>query len=197
MQTTERVLPLPVVGAKRIYLLTFFTVITIAPFFIAHVQLLTGPLVNAVLILACVLLGPTEAVTLGLFPSTVALMSGLLPLAFAPMVPFIIISNAIYVLGFAWSNGKSRKSRNTKKSMKADSSPSSISSFSSISFSIIFASVLKYLFLVAVVRIVMSRFIDGASLPTLTFMMGLPQLITALIGGAIALAILSVLKRRA
>ena len=52
---------------------------------------------NAVLIIAAVLLSPFEAVLIGLVPSAVALSSGLLPLALAPMVPFIMIGNAILV----------------------------------------------------------------------------------------------------
>ena len=70
---------LSILQAKVILFAVFLAVVTMVPAFI-HIQWVTGPMVNAVLILALVLIGPMEAVLLGLMPSTVALSAGLLPL---------------------------------------------------------------------------------------------------------------------
>ncbi|MCD4762172.1 iron hydrogenase, partial [bacterium] len=60
------------------------------PMFI-HLQWLTGPLVNAILILALFLIGIRSALVLCMIPSLMALASGLLPAVLAPVVPFIMI----------------------------------------------------------------------------------------------------------
>ena len=66
-------------------------VATIAPLF--HQQWVTGPIVNAMFIMAVALLGVQNAILLCLLPSTIALSVGLLPAILAPVIPFIIISN--------------------------------------------------------------------------------------------------------
>src|SRR4030042_5782846 len=77
-------------------------VVAIVPRFI-HNQFITGPLVNAALIIGVVTLGTGPAVTIGLVPSVIALSSGLLPAPLAPMVPFIMISNAILIVVFNYT----------------------------------------------------------------------------------------------
>jgi len=67
------------------------------PFFI-HQQLITGPIINAILILSVLLLGVRAAVLIALLPSLIALSSGLLPASLAPAVPFIMLSNIILIL---------------------------------------------------------------------------------------------------
>jgi len=69
---------------------------TFLPFFI-HQQFLTGPIVNAILILTLFLCGIRSAITLALIPSLMALSGGLLPAVLAPVVPFIMISNCILI----------------------------------------------------------------------------------------------------
>lgn len=73
-----------------------FVVATILPFFF-HVQLVTGPLINAMLILATVILGLRWALVLSIIPSIMALAGGLLLPFMAPVVPFIILSNMLMV----------------------------------------------------------------------------------------------------
>jgi hypothetical protein len=63
-------------------------------------QLLTGVVVNAALLIACVELGPGAAISIGVLPSLFAVMSGALPAALAPLVPFIMVGNALLVLVF-------------------------------------------------------------------------------------------------
>src|SRR3989344_2590592 len=77
---------------------------TVAPLF--HQQWLTGPIVNAMFLIAVVLLGSQNAIVLALLPSTIALGVGLLPAILAPMIPFIIISNVIFVLAFHYLREK-------------------------------------------------------------------------------------------
>lgn len=76
-------------------------VASILPRFI-HNQFITGPIINATLFLGAVTLGTGNAILVGLVPSVVALSSGLLPMPLAPMVPFIMISNAVLIIVFNW-----------------------------------------------------------------------------------------------
>ena len=136
-----------------------------------HSQYLTGPIVNAMLFLATVLLGPFEAVMIGILPSTVALTSGLLPLPLAPMVPFIMISNAIMVACFHYI-GKKR-----------------------FSLAVFAASLVKFAFLYSVVTLLMKTMLAEPLVQALSVMMGYPQFITAIAGGVIAYLILKGMKK--
>jgi len=60
-------------------------------------QMITGPLVNALLIVSAVTVGLPAAIMAGALPSLVALVRGLLPLPMAAMVPYIILGNAALV----------------------------------------------------------------------------------------------------
>jgi hypothetical protein len=64
-------------------------------------QAIVSPLVNATLLLSLIYLGQNQAYIMAILPSTVALSSGLLPVIMAPMIPFIILSNIIYLRTFA------------------------------------------------------------------------------------------------
>lgn len=136
-----------------------------------HNQFITGPIVNATLFLGTYYLGNGPAILVGLVPSVVALSSGLLPLPLAPMVPFIMISNAILIIVFNWA----RK----------------------INFGagVIVSSLAKYLFLYLTASFVISKIMPAtlASKATLV-MMAWPQLVTALIGALITFGIIKVLK---
>ena len=136
-----------------------------------HSQYVTGPLVNAMLILAVVLLGPFEAVMIGIIPSAVALSSGLLPLPLAPMVPFIMISNALLIGLFA-SLYKSN-----------------------FAVGVIIGGLVKFAFLYAIVTWLMQTMLSGALVSKLAIMMGYPQFLTALAGGIIAYLILKGIKK--
>jgi hypothetical protein len=150
-----------------------FAAITLGPLTMIHTQWLTGPLVNTMLLLTAALVGPLEAAILGFFPSPIALMSGLLPGAFAPMIPFIMTGNAIYILGFHFLRNRSA------------------------ALGVILGSTLKFCFLILTARLIVAPFLPASPASTLSLMMGLPQLFTALIGGAIALPVISFLSARA
>lgn len=142
---------------------------TILPLF--HQQWLTGPMVNAVLYVAVVLLGTQNAIILGLLPSTIALAVGLLPPVLAPMIPFIIISNTIMVVSFA-----ALKEKNYWLGI-------AVSSF------------VKFVFLWSTSYVVVNLLLKKEIASTVSTMMAWPQLFTALIGGIIAYTFLKSIKK--
>jgi hypothetical protein len=142
---------------------------------VIHQQFLVGPIVNALLILSFLHLGKSHAFFLALIPSTVALSRGLLPLALAPMVPFIMISNCLYIEVFARLEGSSR-----------------VKNF----LAILLASAVKTAFLFAIAKILMENILVGGLASHIAMMMSWPQFATAILGGFMALVINEVLKKQ-
>jgi len=146
------------------------------PFFL-HLQWLTGPVINAILILILFLAGVRSALAVALIPSLMALAGGLLPAVLAPAVPFIMISNALYVLSidriYDWSKNSS----------------------SGYWQGVLIGSILKFAFLYISVSWITKLLIKQDLAVAVAKMMSWPQLITALLGGVIAWAILKWLKR--
>lgn len=136
-----------------------------------HQQWITGPMVNAMLFIAVVLIGLSNAMILALLPSTIALSVGLLPAVMAPMIPFIMISNVVMVMAF---------DRLWKKEFWSG---------------IVVGSVLKFLFLWSTSTIVVNLIIKKELASAIVTMMSWPQLVTALIGGLIAYAFLKSIKK--
>ena len=64
-------------------------------------QLVTGPAVNALLLLAVILVGPAAAVLIGCLTPLVALLVGIIPPIMLPMVPVIMLANATLVAVFS------------------------------------------------------------------------------------------------
>lgn len=97
-----------ILNKKALISLTTFVfltiIITIVPLF--HFQPITGPLVNAILFIGASLLGLEYALLIGLIPSVIALSTGLLPAILSPMVPFIMLSNAILIVTFIFFKKK-------------------------------------------------------------------------------------------
>lgn len=140
-----------------------------------HQQFLTGPIINALLILSFLYLGKSQAFFLALIPSTVALSRGLLPLPLAPMVPFIMISNCIYILVFAKFQTKSQ----TKNFL-----------------AIFLAATIKTLFLFFISKLLMENILAAPLASKIATMMSWPQMWTAILGGIMALLISSALKKK-
>ncbi|MFH0740129.1 MAG: ECF transporter S component [bacterium] len=153
-----------------VYFATLLGVSIIAPLF--HFQPITGPIVNACLFIATALLGVQAGIMLGLLPSLVALSVGTLPTPLAPMVPFIMASNAIMVVVFA-----------------------SVRHMSD-TVAIISASVLKFLFLFSTSYIVIHLITQKPIAQKAATVMSWPQLTTALLGGLLAFAFLKVLHNQ-
>ncbi len=155
----------------KLFVFAFFlTVSIVLPAFI-HAQWITGPIINASLLLATILIGPMEAVLLGLMPSTVALSTGLLPFPLAPMVPFIMIGNAILIISFHYLKGQNYALR------------------------LGISALLKFAFLHYAVVLVMSKFLENPLVSKLMIMMSWPQFFTAVIGGIIIYPIIKSLKK--
>lgn len=138
--------------------------------FLIHQQIITGPIVNAILILALFLTGLRSALLIACLPSFMAFAGGLLPSALAPTIPFIIISNIIYVLTINYIAKKS------------------------YFFGAFIASGLKFVFLLMSVNIIAALFIKGNLIMAVGRMMGITQFMTALLGAAIAYPILKYKK---
>ncbi|MFH1522539.1 MAG: ECF transporter S component [Patescibacteria group bacterium] len=152
------------------------SIATLLPFFI-HLQWITGPIINAVLIITLFLVGIRSALVVCLVPSLMALSGGLLPAILAPAVPFIMISNVVLVLTVDWlyNNFKS-ENKGYWLGVLAGAGLKFVFLFTSVSF--IVKLLLKQELAVKVVQI-----------------MSWPQFATAVVGGMIAWVVLKWLKR--
>ncbi len=149
---------------------------SILPFFI-HLQWLTGPIVNAILILVLFLVGIRSAMVVALVPSLMALAGGLLPAVLAPAVPFIMIGNAIYILCID-------RIYEASKSLNHG-----------YWVGVIIGSGIKFIFLFFSVNLISKLLIKQELAVKVAQMMSWPQFATAVMGGMIAWIILKWLKR--
>lgn len=155
---------LSVLTIKRESVLTILVLIAVAvaaPILIKQ-QLITGTIVNAALIIATITLSARDGLLVGLLPSTIALATGLLFPALAPMVPFIIVGNAILVLTVAY--------------------------FKKFNYwvAIGVGALLKFVFLYGTSTVVIGLLVNKQVAPVVAQMMSWPQLFTALAGGLVA-----------
>ncbi len=125
------------------------------------IQWLTGPGINAILILAAAYTDTYSASILGLLTPVMAFLFGIMPIAI--VVPFIMISNIIYILFY-----KLQYSNN-------------------IFVAISLASIMKFLVLAFAVKFIISV------PPGVAYALSTPQLFTAVLGGAIASLIIKYL----
>ena len=163
-----------ILNREKVLALTSFALIAglsiLAPLF--KIQMATGPMVNALLFIATIILGPYAAILIGLLPSAFSLSAGLLPFLLAPMIPFIMLSNAILVLTFNYFQQKNYW------------------------LGIFSASILKYAFLLITSQTLINLFLKGApAAKAVAIMMSWPQLVTALIGGVVAYIFLKFIKK--
>jgi len=160
-----------------VYFSALLGVSIVAPLF--HFQPITGPIVNACLFIATAILGVQAGIMLCLLPSLVALSVGALPTPLAPMIPFIMASNAIMVVIFA---------NITRKEL---------GSFFPLNFfvGVALAGISKFLFLFSTSYIVIHLISQKPIAQKASQMMSWPQLTTALLGGLIAFAFLKFYKR--
>jgi len=136
--------------------------------YLIHIQWITGPIVNAILILTLLKFGFRNAIILATVPSLMALSGGLLPIVLAPVVPFIMIGNVILILcvDWAYNNFKDKKKGYWT--------------------GVIAGASLKFLFLFLSVNIISGLLIQQELAIKVAQMMSWPQLYTALLGGVIA-----------
>ena len=128
-------------------------------------QFITGPLINTVLYLAAMIVGWQGGMLIGILTPVIASIRGILPPPLTPLIPFIALGNSILVILFFWLQSKNKIA------------------------GIIIASLAKFLLLVSAVKLVVQV------PPAIAQMMSLPQLITALAGGAIALVLAHFFKK--
>jgi len=170
MRNLERVLS---PSNKMVLILVYFVLLigvaTLAP--LLRQQFLTGPIVNATLFISTIILGVQAGILVGLVPSLIALSVGLLPSVLAPMVPFIMMGNAILIIGFNYLKEKNYW------------------------IGIICASILKFIFLFSTSSIVINLLLKKEVASQVAMMMGPCQLFTAIIGGIVAYLFLRIIKR--
>jgi len=140
------------------------------PFYI-HLQWLTGPLVNAVLIITLFLVGVRCALVLCMVPSMMSLSGGLLPAVLAPAIPFIMFSNVILILtiDYFYNNIKNK--------------------FNGFWVGAIMGSLLKFSFLYFSINIVSSLLIKQELASKITQIFSVAQLLTALVGSGFCIFI--------
>ncbi len=155
---------------------SFSTVAIGLPFFV-HNQLITGSIINAMLILALMLLGIRSAIFLALFPSVVALSSGLLPALLAPIIPFIMISNILLVVVLDYSLNLFKKERVGYVS------------------GVVIGAFIKFSFLYLSVNIIAELLVKKEMIVKVAQIMSSMQFFTALAGGVIALSVLGLMGR--
>lgn len=134
-------------------------------------QMITGTLVNFLLFSSAVLLGRKVALSFCVFPSVISLASGLLPFVLAPVIPFVVLSNAILVLSFDFLRKKSQY------------------------FAVVLSSLLKFLFLSTTSSLVLGMFNKPVA-DKVAVMMSYPQFFTALAGGFLAILFLGIINNK-
>jgi hypothetical protein len=165
-QTFAKTIVMPE-AATAVKFLSLAIVATFLPFFI-HLQWITGPVVNAILILSLFLVGTRSALVIALIPSVIALSSGLLPALLAPMVPFIMISNVILVLSVDQFYARIKNNI--------------VGYWTGVGV----GAVLKFAFLFLSVDIISDLLLKQHLAVKVAQMMSWPQLATALAGGVLA-----------
>ena len=175
--TKEKTLALVNVRAMAQFLALAGTA-TALPFFI-HLQWVTGPIVNAILILTLFLVGIRSALVVCLVPSLMALSGGLLPAILAPVVPFIMIGNVILVLAIDYATGRQRTLNDAKNYW----------------LGVVVGAGLKFVFLFASVNVIAKLLIKQELAVKVAQMMSWPQFATAVAGGMIAWVVLKWLRR--
>ena len=158
----SRVETLAITRTRVIGFVLLLGIATAAPLF--PNQFITGSIVNATLLVA--------VASLGMIPSSIAVAVGLLPPVLAPMIPFIIVGNAILVVTFGYL-----RQRNYW-------------------LGLVSGSILKFAFLLGTSSIVISLLLNQNLASSVAVMMSWPQLVTALAGGMIAYGVLRGLRKQ-
>ncbi len=153
-------------------LLALVITIQMAGRLIPNSNFVVGPLVNACLLVSTALAGVWSGIIISVISPFASLINNHAPVAAAllPFAPFVAVANAVYVLSYYLLR---------KKSAVAG---------------VGIGSVLKFAFLYTGINIFLQLFNFPKFAKVLTFLFGWPQLLTALIGGIIALAVIKVLK---
>lgn len=158
----EKVKPM---GLRWVTRTAILLAITLAFQMLGFPQMVTGPAVNGMLLLAGAYVGLLGGVIIGMLTPVIAFVRGILAPPLGPMIPFIMLGNAVWVAVFILMRhllGKGVKG-----------------AFAGI----VVGALLKFLVLSSAVR-----FIVSVPLPVAQAMQ-VPQLITAAIGGVVAFVV--------
>lgn len=140
-------------------------------------QFFVGTAINCILLVATQISSLGWGITIGMMTPLFAWLLGQLNPAFAPFIPFIIIGNLIYIIIFWYFKRYKRIGAIV---------------------GIIIGALFKYLFLyISASKLIglLNLSIPPKLVSKLVVAMGVPQLITAVIGGFIAIIILKVLSK--
>lgn len=134
-------------------------------------QFISGPIVNALLLIVTVILGLRSGILMSFLPSIMALVGGLLPAVFGPFVPFIMAGNIIMVTLFHYLRQKNYW-------LGAG-----------------MGSVLKFIFLFVASKIMFNSVLGHTLAGSMALMMSWNQLYSAAAGSVIAYLFLKTIKR--
>lgn len=153
-------------------------------------QLLTGTMVNCVLAVTALMVGLSSGITVALISPVCAFLLGIAP-NFITVLP-IMIGNSFYVALLYFIIGKTRRF--------GWQQPVALVSAAVVKFGVLYLLVVKVICGVAAGSLLGKKLgetvlLAPPMLKMLPTMFAWPQLITALIGGAVALAIAPVLRK--
>ncbi len=168
------------VDVRRITRTAILIALTIAFQSLGLQQMITGPVVNMFLYMAVMTVGIWGGVITGLITPVAALWMGILKPAMAPMVPAIALSNAALAAVFGVISGIGGRTETGGRGLDARAFRVA---------GVLIASFAKFLILSGTVKYLVK--VPG---PLAKMMQG-TQLVTALIGGALALVFAEILSR--
>ena len=165
--------------------LVFLTALTIVFQFIGLPQPITGPFINMMLLLSTLAVSPAAGAALGCLTPVIAVLRGQLPAPLLPMVPFIIAANVLLVVSFAAVRKALRRRRSHQNEI------TSVANWTALLVAASAKTTLLYLSVRAALPLIF-----GLELPPpLITAMALPQWVTAITGGALALVLYAAVKR--
>jgi len=133
--------------------------------FLKMPQLITGSIVNAMLLIAAVTVGMWSGVSIGLLTPVIAFLVGIM--GFPLLIPFIMIGNGLYVVLFSIQKNKL--------------------------IGMIIGSLVKFIWLSLSVKYILQLFNVKVPLKIIQAFTT-PQLITALIGGTLGIIVIALLE---
>jgi len=142
-----------------------FLAITLAFQMLGFPQMITGPAVNAMLLLSGTYVGVVGGIIIGLLTPWIAFVRGILAPPLGPMIPFIMAGNAFLVIAYTISRSLLGKGYNSS------------------GIGIVVGAIAKFLILSTAVKLIVSV------PPPVAKAMQTPQLFTAILGGIIALVV--------
>lgn len=144
-------------------------------------QYVTGSLVNLVLIVSVMSGGLASGVTVSLLSPVLAFVLGIGP-ALPPVIPFVMLGNLVLVLVWHFIAGRGAR-KNTLPAMIAAALAGAVAKFLMLYFGIV----------KLVVGLLLT--LPEAQTALLSASFSIPQLVTALVGGGAALAVVPLVNR--